>query len=244
MRNALVIITLGVFSWTDAVDFHITNKAGGPIWIGIQGNSGKPTLKNGGFALNQGQTETVGAPDDWAGRFWARTYCNPQSNHCLTGDCGNKLECAGAGGQPPATLIEITLKGSGGLDFYDVSLVDGFNVEGSIEPVGGQGDNGQYSCKKSKCGSDINSKCPPELQVKDGNTVIGCKSACAAFNTPEYCCTGSHNSEATCKSKDWPKDYPAQFKAECPDAYSYAFDDHKSTFTCKASQYNVVFGGV
>ena len=71
------------------------------------------------------------APEDWAGRFWGRTGCDPNSNHCETGDCGNKLECNGAGGAPPATLVEITLKGDQGLDFYDVSLVDGFNIVAS-----------------------------------------------------------------------------------------------------------------
>ena len=38
------------------------------------------------------------------------------------------MRCNGAGGVPPVTLAEITLNGAGGLDFYDVSLVDGFNV--------------------------------------------------------------------------------------------------------------------
>ena len=70
---------------------------------------------------------TVQISDGWGGRFWARTGCNGQG-HCVTGDCGNKLECNGAGGIPPVTLAEITLNGAGGLDFYDVSLVDGFNV--------------------------------------------------------------------------------------------------------------------
>lgn len=72
------------------------------------------------------------APDDWAGRFWARTWCDPQTNHCETGDCGDKLECAGAGGRPPVTLAEITLKGWAGQDFYDLSLVDGFNVAATV----------------------------------------------------------------------------------------------------------------
>jgi hypothetical protein len=65
------------------------------------------------------------------GRFWVRTACNFAGNgqgHCVTGDCGNKLECNGAGGVRPVTLADITLNGAGGLGFYDVSLVDGFNV--------------------------------------------------------------------------------------------------------------------
>jgi hypothetical protein len=74
---------------------------------------------------------TVSIADGWGGRFWARTGCNFDSSgqgRCVTGDCGNKLQCNGAGGIPPVTLAEITLNGAGGLDFYDVSLVDGFNV--------------------------------------------------------------------------------------------------------------------
>jgi hypothetical protein len=74
---------------------------------------------------------SVGVADDWAGRFWGRTGCNFNQNgqgHCATGDCGDKLQCNGAGGVPPATLVEVTLRGSGGQDFYDVSLVDGFNI--------------------------------------------------------------------------------------------------------------------
>jgi hypothetical protein len=69
--------------------------------------------------------------DGWGGRFWARTGCNFDGSgqgYCATGDCGNKLECNGAGGVPPASLAEIRLNGDGGKDFYDVSLVDGFNV--------------------------------------------------------------------------------------------------------------------
>ena len=74
---------------------------------------------------------TVNVADGWAGRVWARTGCNFDGNgqgRCVTGDCGNKLQCNGAGGVPPVTLAEITLNGAGGKDFYDVSLVDGFNV--------------------------------------------------------------------------------------------------------------------
>ena len=75
---------------------------------------------------------TVSAPDNWAGRFWPRTWCDPNSKHCLTGDCGNKLQCNGAGGNPPVTLVEITLKGWQGLDYYDISLVDGFNIRAYV----------------------------------------------------------------------------------------------------------------
>jgi len=74
---------------------------------------------------------TLNVADNWAGRVWARTGCSFNGNgqgRCVTGDCGSKLQCNGAGGVPPVTLAEVTLRGHGGLDYYDISLVDGFNV--------------------------------------------------------------------------------------------------------------------
>ena len=32
------------------------------------------------------------------------------------------------GGEPPVTLAEFTLNGGGDQDYYDISLVDGFNL--------------------------------------------------------------------------------------------------------------------
>nr|AAW56442.1 PR-5-like protein [Diaprepes abbreviatus] len=226
------------------VPFHITNKGGEILWIGIQGNPNNPNLNNGGFKLNPGETITVLAPDNWQGRLWGRTGCDDQTNHCVTGDCGDKLECAGSGGVPPVTLVEITLKGDSGLDNYDVSLVDGYNIEASIEPVNGQSDGSDTSCKKGECGNNVNDQCPPELQQKNGDQVVACKSACLAFNTDEYCCKGAHDTRETCQRSDWPTDYAAPFKNACPNAYSYAYDDPGSLMTCKANEYIINFGGV
>jgi hypothetical protein len=134
------------------------------------------------------------------------------------------VECNGAGAIPPATLIEITVASDGGQDFYDVSNVDGFNVPMSVTPQGGSGD-----CATSTCPANINSVCPAELQVtgSDGS-VIACKSACLAFNTDQYCCRGSFDTAETCP----PTDYSNVFESQCPAAYSYAYDDKSSTFTC------------
>lgn len=152
MKFALFLATVAiVVVYSQAATFNINNKDGGPIWIGIQGNSGKEHLANGGFKLAQGESVSptskiiqvfckslfcqrrITAADDWGGRFWSRTWCyEDENNHCYTGDCGNKVECQGAGGTPPATLIEFTLQGYGGLDYYDISLVDGYNSMASV----------------------------------------------------------------------------------------------------------------
>lgn len=162
---------------------------------------------------------------------------------------GNRIECNGAGGVPPVSLAEMTFKGAGGLDYYDVSLVDGYNLPVRMTPVGGfvssGNGNGRYDCKPAGCVADLNARCPAELAVKAaGGYTVACKSACARFNTDEYCCRGAHNRPETCKSSSWPHNYPATFKSACPDAYSYAYDDTTSTFTCRgnpSTSYDVTF---
>ncbi|CAH1101162.1 unnamed protein product [Psylliodes chrysocephalus] len=230
------------YSYAQAIEFQFVNKEIGAVWVGIQGNSGKEALANGGFILEAGASTSIQAPEDWAGRFWGRTWCDPNTNYCLTGDCGSRIECQGNGGAPPASLAEITLKGAGGLDFYEISLVDGFNLAISFEPVDGRGDSSQYSCKKAACEQHLNDECPGELQLGSPNGVVGCKSACLAFNTDQYCCRNEFGTPDTFKSLTWPVDYPKFFKDRCPGAYSYAYDDRKSTFTCEAEKYIITFG--
>uniref|UniRef100_A0A251RLY8 Putative thaumatin n=1 Tax=Helianthus annuus TaxID=4232 RepID=A0A251RLY8_HELAN len=60
----------------------------------------------------------------------ARTGCNFDGSgrgRCQTGDCNGLLQCQGYG-TPPNTLAEYALNQFNNLDFFDISLVDGFNV--------------------------------------------------------------------------------------------------------------------
>ncbi|KAD7477426.1 hypothetical protein E3N88_00562 [Mikania micrantha] len=187
-----------------------------------------------GFELAPHASNTINMPAPWSGRVWARFQCSNDGGRfsCRSGDCGSgQVECNGAGAIPPATLAEFTLSDANGRDFYDVSLVDGFNLPVSVVPQGG--------CPTTNCPVDINSRCPRELAVNDGSGgTIGCKSACLAFNKPEYCCTGDHGSPQTCQ----PTNYSKFFKNLCPNAYSYAYDDKSSTFTCNTGpNYDITF---
>lgn len=178
-----------------------------------------------GFRLNNGESRDVDAPLKWAGRFWARTHCSEPAGRltCATADCGSgQLECNGAGGKPPATLVEITLDGDNGQDTYDISLVDGFNLPVTMTPQGGQ------NCRSTSCSADVNSICPEQFSVKADGATVACKSACEAFNDDAHCCRGPNNTPDTCP----PTDYSRRFKNACPDAYSYAYDDPSSTFRC------------
>ena len=129
----------------------------------------------------------------------------------------------------PATLAEWTLNGAGGLDFYDVSLVDGYNLPLTVEP---QGRSGGGNCTATGCEVDLNEACPTELKVTssggDGKEGVACKSACDASGDPQYCCSGAYESPDTCK----PTAYSRIFKTACPKAYSYAYDDPTNIVLC------------
>jgi hypothetical protein len=85
-----------------------------------------------------------------------------------------------------------------------------------------------YWCTSANCNFDLNLECPDDLKVLDGDNVVACKSSCLAYDTDEYCCRGEFSALESCKSSP----SAVCFKNNCPDAYSYAYDDGTSTFTC------------
>ncbi|KAL3640989.1 hypothetical protein CASFOL_015957 [Castilleja foliolosa] len=233
LANSLIA---GVYS---SAKFTFLNKCSYTVWPGILSNSGIAQLQTTGFALQNGEAREVDAPSSWGGRFWGRTHCAEDSAgkfSCGTGDCGSgKLDCAGGGAAPPATLAEFTLDGSNGKDFYDVSLVDGYNLPMLVVPQGGSGEN----CSNTGCLVDLNGPCPSEMRVTSGDGAgVACKSACEAFDKDEYCCRGAYGTPDVCQ----PTQYSQLFKNACPRAYSYAYDDGSSTFTCAgATAYTITF---
>jgi hypothetical protein len=91
------------------------------------------------FKLSAGDNYTLHVAQDWQGRVWGRTNCSfnddgqpkDQGRQCTTGDCGPFLQCKGAG-ENPATLAEFTLSGANAQSYYDISLVDGYNLPMAI----------------------------------------------------------------------------------------------------------------
>ena len=130
------------------------------IWPGVitQGGSGADMT---GFKLSSGSNQTIHVSSDWQGRIWGRTNCSfdgsghpsgGNSRACSTGDCGS-LSCEVAGASP-ATLAEFTLDGGQDQTFYDISLVDGYNLPMAIVMV----PNGQSNVH-SNFGSETNPVC-------------------------------------------------------------------------------------
>ena len=239
----ILILLLGVRVRAEAAaakSFSFTNACAHPVWVGTLSGATSPPLSRSGFHLASGASSTLAVPSSsqWSGTFWARTGCATDAAtgrfSCATADCGSgAVACDGRGPSPPVTLAEITLAGSGGLDFYDVSLVDGFNVPLSIAPSA-------KGCRAAACAGDVNAVCPADLRVVSGGSgaTVACKSACNAYGSARYCCSGAYGTPAACG----PTNYSRVFKTACPAAYSYAYDDASSTFTCSgAAAYQITF---
>lgn len=176
----------------------------------------------GGWELPANTTHDAQLPPAWGGRFWGRTGCQDFNDNgvpaCQTGDCGGHLGCpAGVGGSPPATLAEFTLIPPDqpiGVDFYDVSAVDGTNLAVRITAVPDTfnsrpppGTNLPYYCQSPGCTEDcgaldpcpwdLETTCPPELQQLVDDKQVGCRSAgqvCAIDpNNPVLACAATND---------------------------------------------------
>ena len=218
------------------------NEVDQTIWVAGAEQTAQPALSTTGWVLPAGQSLSIAVPDKWNGRFWGRTGCSfdaSGSGQCRTGDCGGRFQCTGYG-SIPATLAEFNLDAWDGLDFYDVSMVDGSNLPMYINNSGGETKDAISSdgCVAAGCTKPV--QCPAALQVDGG---AGCESACGVFGTDQYCCRGQWAPRTACQPTQWSVDYAAVFKEAEPYAYSYVDDDATSTFTCKGDcDYRITFG--
>jgi hypothetical protein len=222
------------------------NQMSQTIWVAAAPNANTP-LAATGWVLPAGQSVTITTPNNLNTRFWGRTGCSFSSagvGHCQTGDCGGVFQCKGWG-TIPATLAEVNFDAWDGLDFYDVSMVDGSNLPMYIniaKSSGGTKDKiSPNGCVAAGCTKPVS--CPSALDVKAGGAVVGCISACAGLGGDQYCCRGQWSARSACDPAKWPVDYAEVFKSAEPYAYSYVDDDATSVFTCSGvCDYRITFG--
>jgi hypothetical protein len=222
------------------------NQMSQTIWVAAAPSASTP-LAATGWVLPAGQSVTITTPNNLNTRFWGRTGCvfdSAGTGHCQTGDCGGLFQCKGWGAIP-ATLAEVNFDAWHGLDFYDVSMVDGSNVPmwiNILRSSGGTKDKiSQNGCVAAGCTKPVN--CPSALDVTAGGAVVGCISACARLGGDQYCCRGRWSARSACDPAQWPVDYAAVFKSAEPYAYSYPDDDATSVFTCSGvCDYRITFG--
>ncbi|TKY70920.1 Osmotin protein OSM34 [Spatholobus suberectus] len=219
--SIFLFVAISCVAAAQAANFNITNNCSYTVWAAA--------VPGGGVRLNPTESWSFNVSNGTTGgRIWGRTNCtfdNTGRGKCLTGDCNGVLVCNKTNDTPPTspyTLVEYALNQYNNLDFYDISLVDGFNTPLQLSPT--------YNCSSVKCAANITEECPTQLKAPGG-----CNNPCTVFNTTQYCCTSG-------ASGCGPTDYSRFFKDKCPDAYSYPMDDATSTFTCMGgSDYNVVF---
>lgn len=188
----------------------ITNHCDFPMYPAVLTSAGeKPYVS--GFLLPEGASRELWVSHDWIGRIWGRTNCTWGEDSdgkivgkCLTGDCGGVLECEGGTGEPPATLAEFALLGHEGLSFYDISLVDGWNLDMEIIPEhGAQSTRNEISPKCVATKAENSKWCPWDNQYfleepledkvfvkpndnKPRPNYNPCLSACALTGSDEY----------------------------------------------------------
>ncbi|KAL8498368.1 hypothetical protein ACS0TY_021623 [Phlomoides rotata] len=217
LKLTLILLPI-LFLHTHAIFFNIRNNCSYTVWAAA--------VPGGGRRLDSGQTWTLGFRDGpKLAKIWARTNCTFDSSgrgRCLTGDCDGQLWCRSYG-SPPHTVAEYGLNNFAHKDYYDVSVLEGFNVPIEFRPT----TNG--CTRPVGCSADITGQCPTQLKVPGG-----CHNPCTVYKTPEYCC----ESGGACR----PTDLSRFFKTRCRDVFSYPQDDPTSTFTCSAgTNYRVVF---
>jgi Thaumatin family len=221
---AVLLVVIINIATPSAVTIVYSNRCSIEIWPAAVNDNLTPAPAGlQGYPLNPQESRAIDIPDNWSGRVWARTGCVMNTANgldCLTGSCEGGLFCRGSG-SPPATLAEFTLwpQSSGEVSFWDVSLVDGFNVPIAIHP--------SPTGPTTQCTWNINnvpSECPQGLIFRANGTIVGCNSACGVFGLANYCCTGVYSMPSTCV----PTSFSRQFKNRCPQAYSYAYDDRGS----------------
>jgi hypothetical protein len=142
--SSTILIVLTIFvSGANAATFTVTNRCGFTVWPAA-------IPVGGGVQLNPGQSWRFYVPAGTSsGRVWGRTGCsfNGGGGSCQTGDCAGAFSCS-LSGRPPATLAEFTIGGGAAHDYYDISVIDGYNV-----PM-------DFSCSSGAALRCRNSGCP------------------------------------------------------------------------------------
>ncbi|KAL5512023.1 hypothetical protein ACEPAH_5242 [Sanghuangporus vaninii] len=238
ISSAVILLLVGATHAKDYRTFYLHNKCSYTVWPAVftaEISKVKPNAPTG-WEAPAGSLWKFQVPNYWtSGRIWGRRDCKFNSNNssdgvdsCSTGSCIGGLECNATTGTgiPPATLAEWTLNAEDGSDYYDVSLVDGYNIPMSILTNKG--------CDSSDCTNDLGLTCPSDLKKGDD----GCLSACAAGmggggNDDPVCCKGKYGTPGMCPSSGIP--YYDHFKKGCPNSYIYAYDENSGTALRKCS---------
>ncbi|XP_021858051.2 cysteine-rich receptor-like protein kinase 15 [Spinacia oleracea] len=239
---SLVFIMLIQLYPGEAITLTIENNCDFTVWPVILTTNGTTSNINStnGFSLINGDSRVINVQPSWAGRVWGRTDCstnNVTGNFsCLTGDCGTgRIDCQGLSHTSPVNVIDlITAQPGGNQDFYNASVVSGYNLPVAIVPHGGN----TSRCALTGCVFYNDIGCPEELRVTNNDSIIGCRSSCDVYRTDETCCTNEND----CRRDNFSV-RSLIFRRGCQRAYNYALDVVNSTFSCPTTRtsYTITF---
>lgn len=176
--TALLLIPGGAFAQSACPSGNVTytfnNHCAYDIWLGEFPSSAAPLSNT--WQINAGGNSTVCLPTTWNGRFWPRTGCTGSGNtlNCVTGQCGGANQGTAActvTGNPPGAILEVNTgvnTNPGQISYYDLSLVNGYNVPMAVT-VSGSG------CNQTNvgCVADLLNSCPTGLQMTVPPTASG-----------------------------------------------------------------------
>ncbi|KAF8748096.1 thaumatin-like protein [Rhizoctonia solani] len=238
MKSCAALAFLSILPLAEARNFTVRNACSFTIWPAIftdlNVGTAVPSIETG-WEAPPNTSRSFEVPDNWtAGRIWVVFITRRHRMQLIMN--GNRVEVIATfrDWRSPATLAEWTLSGDGNRDFYDVSLVDGYNLPMAITT--------NSDCPIADCPADLASNCPAALTAKNSaGASVGCKTACFAnldgnqANSPN-CCSGQFSTPETCPPSGI--QFYDHFKQGCPNSYAYAYDESSNTalWTCDSTR--------
>lgn len=215
------------------------NECEQPIWAGASGEEEPAGAFDAVAWLEPQDCLAVTVREVTSARAWGRTACVDDV-------------CAADGNEGRGTLVQMNFTADG-TDFYDVSLVDGFNVPMAMIPVPTGSSAEGEPCRAASCAADLTVVCPAALlRYDDQGDVAYCASSCracdpcldctdcAALGNPacagcgafaDFCCTGQ-----ACQANE----HTMLWKSLCPDAITFPEDAGGLTCT-QRTDFDVVY---
>lgn len=215
------------------------NECERPIWAGAAGQEEPAGAFDAVSWLEPQACIAVTVREVTSARAWGRTAC--------VGDV-----CAADGNEGRGTLVQMNFPADG-TDFYDVSLVDGFNVPMAMIPVPTGSSVEGEPCRAASCAADLTVVCPAALvRYDEAGQVAYCASSCRACDPcldcsdcadlgnpacvgcdgfADVCCTGQ-----ACQANE----HTMLWKSLCPDAITFPADAGGLTCT-QRTDFDVVY---
>lgn len=214
---------------------RLVNECERVVWAGLLGDE-----TNGPLSVDErlepGECVAVPVIGLAGGRAFGRT------------DCVDDV-CTSSGGDGRGTLVQMVLSADG-IDTYNVSLVDAFNLPMAMLPVVVSTGS---ECRAANCAADLNVVCPEGLaRLDESGEIAYCLSACRACGECPGCNECGMLADPTCDACSalsdlcctgqgcGPSGYTMLWKSLCPDATTYGGEG--IAFSCdQRPDYDVVF---